>query len=357
MEYLTDSVFCDTFQGETGIETSKPPPAAHAQMAAGEGEGELETASPPPMPKRQQERAKRDWNKKGTFMFKIITDSTADLPAEYLKEHDLGCMPISYILDGVTYGREKELDWKTFYAMMRQGGKMPTTSQINPAEAKEYFEEYVKENKEILYLAFSSGLSGTCNNIRMAADEIMEEHEDVRIIVVDSLGASMGEGLFVHKAVKMRDQGKSMEETAEWLTAHALNVVHVFTVDDLFHLYRGGRVSRTAAVLGTMVSIKPKLHVDNEGHLILIGKVRGRKKSLNALVEYMEEKMGSWEAENKGDYVFISHGDALEDAEYVRDLIKEKFGFQNFLISNIGPTIGAHSGPGTIALFFMGESR
>ncbi|MCI9277698.1 DegV family protein [bacterium D16-50] len=290
-------------------------------------------------------------------MFKILTDSTADLPMDYLKEHGIGCMPISYILDGVTYGGDKELDWKEFYSMMRTEGKMPTTSQINPAEAKEYFEEYIKTDKEILHLAFSSGLSGTCANLRIAAQEIMEEHPDVKIIVLDSLCASMGEGLFVHKAVKLRDQGKSMEETARWLEEHVRNLVHVFTVDDLFHLYRGGRVSRTAAVIGTLVSIKPKLHVDDEGHLIVIGKVRGRKKSLNALVDYMEEKMGAWERENKEDMVFISHGDALEDAEYVRDQIKERFGCEHFMINHIGPTIGAHSGPGTIALFFMGESR
>lgn len=290
-------------------------------------------------------------------MFKIITDSTADLPREYLQEHNIGCIPISYILDGVTYGREKELDWKEFYAMMRNEGKMPTTSQINPAEAREYYEEYIQTDKEILHLAFSSGLSGTCSNIRMAAQEIMEEHPDVKIVVVDSLCASMGEGLFVHKAVRMRDTGKSLEETAQWLNANVQNFVHVFTVDDLFHLYRGGRVSKTAAVIGTLAGIKPKLHVDSEGHLIVIGKIRGRKKSLNALVDYMEEKMGSWKQENLEDYVFISHGDALEDAEYVRDQIKERFGIRNFLISHIGPTIGAHSGPGTIALFFMGESR
>lgn len=290
-------------------------------------------------------------------MFKIITDSTTDLPKDYFQEHNVGCIPISYILDGVTYGGEKELDWKEFYAMMRDEGKMPTTSQVNPAEAKAFLEKLVETEKEILYLAFSSGLSGTCGNIRMAAEEVMEEHPDVKIIVIDSLGASMGEGLFVHKAVKMRDEGKSMEETAAWLEEHVQNFVHVFTVDDLFHLYRGGRVSRTAAVLGTMISIKPKLHVDSEGHLILIGKVRGRKKSLSALVDYMAEKMGSWAEENREDCVFISHGDALEDAEYVRDLIRERFGFQHFLISHIGPTIGAHSGPGTIALFFMGESR
>lgn len=289
-------------------------------------------------------------------MFKLVTDNTADLPLEYLKEHDVDYMFLSYILDGVSYEKKKQLDWKKFYAMMREG-KMPTTSQVNPDEAKDFFEECIKENNEVLYLAFSSGLSGTYNSARIAAEEVMEAHPGVKIEVVDSLCASLGEGLFVHKAIAMRDQGKSMEETVRWLTEHVQNFVHVFTVDDLFHLYRGGRVSKTAAVFGTLASIKPKLHVDDEGHLIVIGKVRGRKKSLNALVDYMEEKMGSWEQENKDDYVFISHGDALEDAEYVRDQIKERFGMEHFLINNIGPTIGAHSGPGTIALFFMGESR
>lgn len=290
-------------------------------------------------------------------MFKIITDSTADLPAEYLKEHNIGCMPISYILDGVTYGRERELDWKEFYAMMRNEGKMPTTSQINPAEAKEYFEEFVKTDKEILHIAFSSGLSGTYNNVCIAAQEVMEEHPDCRIVVLDSLCASLGEGLFVHKAVNLRDAGKTLDETADWLRENTQNFVHVFTVDDLFHLHRGGRVSRAAAIVGTLVSIKPKLHVDSEGHLIVIGKVRGRKKALNALVDYMEEKMGKRLQENRDDCVFISHGDALEDAEYVRDQVRERFGMEHFLISHIGPTIGAHSGPGTIALFFLGESR
>lgn len=290
-------------------------------------------------------------------MFRITTDSTADLPAEYLREHNVGCMPISYIVDGVTYGRERELDWKEFYSMMRNDGKMPTTSQINPVEAKEYLEEYIKTDKEILHLAFSSGLSGTYNNVCMAAEEIMEEHPDCKIVVVDSLCASMGEGLFVHKAVRMRDAGKTLDETADWLKKNVQNFVHVFTVDDLFHLYRGGRVSKTAAVIGTLVSIKPKLIVDSEGHLIVTEKVRGRRKSLNALVDYMEEKMGSHLQENRNDYVFISHGDALEDAEYVGTQIKERFGIENIMINHIGPTVGAHSGPGTIALFFMGESR
>lgn len=289
-------------------------------------------------------------------MFKLVTDNMADLPREYLKEHNVDFMSLSYILDGEEYGKDRELDYKDFYGMMRNG-KMPTTSQVNPQEAKIFFEECIRENREILYIAFSSGLSGTCNSGKIAAEEVMEEHPDVKIVVIDSLAASLGEGLLVHKAVKLRDQGKTLEETAEWLESNKLNLVHAFTVDDLFHLHRGGRVSRTAAILGTLVSIKPKLHVDNEGHLILIGKVRGRRKSLDSLVDYMEEKMGSRMQENKEDYVFISHGDALEDAEYVKKRIQERFGMEHFLISNVGPVIGAHSGPGTIALFFMGESR
>jgi len=289
-------------------------------------------------------------------MFKLVTDNTADLPVSFFQEHNVGCMPISYILDGVTYGKEKQLDWKEFYQMIRDG-KLPTTSQINPSEAKEYFEEYIKTDNEILHLAFTSGMSGTCNNLRLAAEEVMEENPGVRIRVVDSLCASLGEGLFVHKAVKMRDAGKSLDEVADWLENHALNFVHIVTVDDLHHLHRGGRVSKTSAIVGTLAGIKPMIHVNDEGKLIVINKIRGRKKALSALVDYMSEKMGSWEQENRDDFVFISHADALEDAEYVKTMIQERFGMENFLINNIGPTIGAHTGCGTIALFFMGDSR
>ena len=288
--------------------------------------------------------------------FKIVTDSTADLPETYLSQNDIGCMKMCYTVEENTYGGNtgKELDYKEFYAMMRQG-KMPTTSQINPEEFREYFTKYLGESKEILYLAFSSGLSGTCNNARIAAQELMEENPDVKITVIDSLCASMGEGLFVHKAVCLRKEGKSLDETADWLTEHVQNFVHVFTVDDLNHLYRGGRVSKATAVIGTIAAIKPILNVDEEGHLIPISKTRGRRKSLLCLVDYMEKKMGQYRDQN--DIVFISHGDALEDAEFVKEQIISRFGIQDFLISPIGPTVGAHSGPGTIALFFLGESR
>lgn len=287
-------------------------------------------------------------------MFKIITDSTTDLPKSYFEEHQIGCLNLSYILDGVTYGHGQELAEPEFYALMRSG-KLPTTSQVNPEEAKAAFEEFIKTDKELLIIAFSSGLSGTYNSMRIAAEDVMSEHKDCKLVVVDSLCASLGEGLLVHKAVGLRDAGKSIDEVAEWLEENKLHLVHSFTVDDLFHLFRGGRVSRTAAIVGTLAGIKPKLHVDNEGHLIVIGKVRGRKKSLHALVDYMEEKMGSYRDSN--DVIFISHGDDLPAAELVRDLVKERFGIDSFLINYVGPTIGSHSGPGTIALFFMGEER
>ncbi len=287
-------------------------------------------------------------------MFKIITDSTADLPVEYLKEHNIGCINLSYIVDGETYGHGKELPYKEFYSMMRNG-KMPTTSQVNPEEAKEHFKECIKQDKEILCLAFSSGLSGTYNSMRIAAEEIMEKNPDCKITVVDTLAASLGEGLLVHKAVCLRDAGKSIDEVADWVRENRLNMVHIVAVDDLFHLHRGGRVSKTTAVVGTLAGFKPTIHVNDEGRLINIGKVRGRKKSLQALVDYMENKTKNYSGKN--DVVYISHGDDLEAAEYVRDLIKERLGIEEFLINPIGPTIGSHAGPGTIALFFMGESR
>ena len=286
--------------------------------------------------------------------FKIITDTTADLPQNYIEENNLGLTSLSYTIKGETYTKDKELDWKEFYAMMRDGN-MPTTSQVNPEECKEYFEECIKENKNLLYLCFSSGLSGTYGSACIAADMVTEEHPDCKIKVIDTKCASLGEGLLVHKAICLQKDGKTMEETAAWVEQNILHLVHIFTVDDLNHLYRGGRVSKTAAIIGTMVGIKPILHVDDEGHLIPIAKIRGRKKSLIELVDYMEKKMGSYKASN--DIIFISHGDALEDAEFVKEEIKSRFGMEAFLINHIGPTIGAHSGPGTIALFFMGESR
>ena len=290
--------------------------------------------------------------------FKIVTDTTTDLPMTYIEENNIGLMYLNCIIEGKTYGKDnmQELDLKSFYKGMREG-KLPTTSQINPEEAKEEFEKFIQTDKEILCLAFSSGLSGSYNSMWIAAEEVMEEHPECKIEVMDSLCASLGEGLFVYQAVEQRKKGKTMEETAKWLTDHIKNFVHVFTVDDLFHLYRGGRVSKTSAVIGTVAAIKPVLHVDDEGHLIPIMKKRGRKNALNCLVDYMEEKQGRFAEMNHEGVIFISHSDALEDAEYVRDEIKKRFGIEKFVINMIGPVIGSHTGTGTNALFFMGESR
>lgn len=284
----------------------------------------------------------------------ITTDNMADLPEEYLKEKQLLTMSLTYLLDGQTYNAENSLPYQEFYKKMREGC-MPTTSQINPQEAKEKLAEFLKINKNIIHIAFSGGLSGTFNSVRLAAQELMVEQPDCRITVIDSLAASMGEGLLVYKALEQQEAGLSYEEMVEWIENNKLHVCHYFTVDDLFHLYRGGRVSKAAAVLGTMINLKPVLHVDDEGHLIPLSKVRGRKKSLNALVDGMEKQMGSFREKN--DIIFLSHGDCYEDALYVQEQIKKRFGIEKFMISPVGPTIGAHSGPGTVALFFMGEAR
>lgn len=241
-----------------------------------------------------------------------------------------------------------------FYNRMRNGS-MPTTSQVNPEQARKAFTACLEQGRDVLYIAFSSGLSGTYNSGKLAAEELKEEGRfpERKLVVLDSLSASLGEGLLVHKAVQMKESGSSLEEVADWVEKHKLELCHNFTVDDLFHLHRGGRVSKATAILGTMINIKPILHVDDEGHLIAIGKVRGRKKSLTALVDRMGEQIQGFE----NPVVFISHGDCLEDAKYVEKLVRERFGVENFIINHVGPTIGAHSGPGTIALFFMGNPR
>lgn len=287
-------------------------------------------------------------------MFKIVTDSTADLPKTFLEENNISSMYLPFLINGKTYRSDDEMSWKEFYQAMRDG-IMPTTSQVNPQEAEDNLREYLREDKNILCIIFSSGLSGTFNSIRMASEILNEEVEGANIIVVDTLAASMGEGMMVYKAVQMRDAGKSMEEVSAYLEEHKQNFVHMFTVDDLFHLHRGGRVSKAAAIVGSLASIKPVLTVDGEGHLTVIGKVRGRKKSLMALVDSMETKMGQYKEEN--DIVFISHGDCIEDARFVADKVKEKYGIEKFMINNVGPTIGAHTGPGVVTLFYMGDKR
>lgn len=284
--------------------------------------------------------------------FIITTDTTSDLPEQYLKEHHIDIIPLYYVLDGIHYGGEHNLTPEDFYNKMKNG-LMPTTNACNPEDVKSLFMKYIKQGKAILHIAFSSGLSSSYSNAVLAVNELKESYPDAVIYVIDSLCASLGEGLLVHKAVSLRDKGTSIEETVQWLEENKLHLCHNFTVNDLFHLHRGGRVSKTTAILGTLVNVKPILHVDDEGHLIPLSNVRGRKKSLHALVDRMAEQITGYE----NDIVFISHGDSYEDAQYVANLVKERFGIENILIHYVSPTIGAHSGPGTIALFFMGEKR
>lgn len=284
----------------------------------------------------------------------ITTDNNADLPDRYYEEHGVGCTYLSYSMDGKQYTHENFMPVEEFYARMRNGS-LPTTAQVNPAEAKKLFEPYLKEGKDILHIAFSSGLSGTYNSCRIAAGELSEEYPDRRIVVLDSLAASLGQGLLVYLAQKKKEEGADMETVARWVEEHRKNIVHLFTVDDLNHLYRGGRVTKTAAVLGGMLNIKPVLHVDDEGKLIPIGKVRGRKKSLLELVSLMDKKIGSYRS--SCDTIFISHGDCGEEAQYLAAKVKEKYQIKTEIINHVGATIGAHSGPGTMALFFVGDVR
>lgn len=282
--------------------------------------------------------------------FIISADSTVDLPKEFLEEKKVPIVSLSYIIAGATYKDGEGLTSKEFYDKIR-GGAMPTTSQVNPEQARELFEPILKDGKDILHIAFTSGLSGTYNSCRIAAEELCEEYPDRKIVVVDSLCAASGGGMLLYKALELKEQGKSLDEIATWVEANKLHVCHDVTVDDLFHLHRGGRVSKTSAVVGTLIKIKPIIHVNDEGKLIVIGKERGRKKALMTLIERMEKQSQGFE----NDIVMITHGDAPEDAEYVKKQIEEKFGIKNIMINPLGSVIGSHTGPGVVAIFYMGN--
>lgn len=284
--------------------------------------------------------------------FIVTVNSTVDLPKEWIEERNVPVIPLKYTMDGETYTDMQGLTGKEFFAKLREG-KMSVTSQVNPDEAKDALEPFLKEGKDILHLAFSSGLSGTYNSMRIAAEELREEYPDAKIIVIDTLCACMGEGLLLYKVLKQKAEGKEIDEIAKWVEENKLHVCHNVTVDDLNHLHRGGRVSKATAILGTVVQIKPIIHVDNEGRLQVIAKERGRKKSLNKIVDMAVERSEGWEQ----DIIMVTHGDCLEEAEYVANLAKEKLGAKDVLINNIGTVIGSHTGPGVVAVFFMGNER
>lgn len=282
----------------------------------------------------------------------ITVNSTVDTGKEWLEERNVPVIPLKYTIDGQDYTDMYGLSDEEFFQKLREG-KMSVTSQVTPEEAKEKLEPYVKEGKDILHLAFSSALSGTCNSMKLAAEELKEEYPDAKIIVVDTLCACLGEAMLLYYALKQKEAGKTIEEVAQWVEENKLHVCHNVTVDDLFHLHRGGRVSKATAVLGTMVKVKPIIHMDDNGALQVIGKERGRKKSLNKIVDMAVECAKGWDNE----IIMITHGDCLEDAEYVAKLIREKMGVENIFIHNIGTVIGSHTGPGVVATFCMGNKR
>jgi DegV family protein with EDD domain len=286
--------------------------------------------------------------------FVITADSNCDLLPEYIKEKKIGIIPHYYDINGITYGDEINLTPKEFYDKMREG-LMPTTMASNPAVIRETFKKYVDQGLDVLHISFSSTLSGGHSNVATGAIEICEENPGAKILVLDSLNASMGEGLVIMKAVQLKEAGKGIDEIAEWIEANKLKFGVQFTVDDLFHLQRGGRVSKMTAIVGSMINVKPILVINNDGALVPAGTVRGRKKSLSTIVSNMEAQLGSQKVEDNT--ICVVHGDALEDAEYVAGLIKERLHTDNIIINSISPSIGAHSGPGAIGICYFGTGR
>lgn len=280
----------------------------------------------------------------------LFTDTACDISAQELAKWKVSYAELFFNADDKVY-TNAEMPVKDFYRQMREG-KVFKTNAANLEELKDLFAPVLKAGTDILYISFSSGLSSTYNAGHLAAEELSEEFPERKIRVVDSLCASSGEGLLVYLAAKKMAQGASLEETAAYAEETKLHLCHWFTVDDLVYLKRGGRVSATAALAGTVLGIKPILHVDDEGHLINVGKVRGRKQSIQAMFKKYQELA----LDPKGEY-FISNGDCIEDAKYLESLIVKEYGVKATLISDIGPVIGSHSGPGTLALFFLGKHR
>ena len=284
--------------------------------------------------------------------FVIITDSSSDLPASVAESLGVTVIPLEVNIDGIGCRMNDEIDIKEFYAWLRDK-KGAKTSAVNMDRFCEIFEGFAKDGKDVLYIGFSSGLSATFMAGKNAAEEVGEKYPDRKIIAVDSLCASLGQGLIVKLAVDKKNAGATIEEVAAYVEEVKPNLCHWFTVEDLFFLKRGGRVSAATAVMGTVLQIKPVMHVDDAGKLINVEKARGRVASINSLFAKMKETAIDPESQT----VYISHGDCYDDAKRLADMITAEFGITDILISEVGPVIGAHSGPGTLALFFLGSKR
>ncbi len=288
--------------------------------------------------------------------FEIVTDSSCNLTEDMIDELGVHILPLVFMSEGKEYRsylKGEKTDLKQFYTMMREG-KVFTTSLPNMADAEALLRGLLESGRDVLYLGFSSALSGTYEAVRLLCTQLAAEFPERTVRAVGTLAASGGQGLLVYHACKHAQAGASLEETARWVEENRLHLAHWFTVDDLMFLLRSGRVSKVSAYMGTMLNIKPVMHVDDEGRLIPVEKVRGRKKAIQGLVKHMEETAQKPVADQP---VFITHGDCPEDVEYLCDLIRKKFGDVQITVNYVDPVIGAHSGPGTLALFFLAEHR
>ena len=285
----------------------------------------------------------------------IFTDANSEMTAEMVAEMGVEVQPMRFTLNDKEYYNwpdGREMSTAEFYKQLRAGAKTATT-QTNTIEFVERFRPFLQEGKDLMYIGFTSGLSGTFHAAEIAAEELMEEFPDRKVMIVDTLSASVGMIMLVKRASEMRAAGEPMEKAAKWIEDNRLNVVHWFTVDDLQFLKRGGRLSGAAALVGTMLSVKPILHVDEEGKLVVVDKVRGRKSSITRLVDEMEKKI----IDSENQTIYIAHADCIDDAQLLADEIKKRTKIKDIVINFVGPVIGGHSGPNTLALIFFGKNR
>jgi DegV family protein with EDD domain len=287
--------------------------------------------------------------------YKIVTDSCANLTDAQIKEYGVEIISLKYYIEDTPYEsyiKGEKIDYSNAYSILRQKGKI-TTSLANRDDCDKVILPILESGEDVLVLAFSSGLSGTCQNIINSAEDYKEMFPDRKIMVVDTLAASMGEGLLVHYAVKLKNEGKTMEEVAKWVEDNKLNLIHTFTLDDLFFLKRGGRLSGTSAVVGSIMNIKPLMHVADDGKLYVTGKARGRKAAIKHLVDSVGEKGADVENQE----IFIVHGDCEDEAKIIGEEVKKQYKVKNVVYNCLDPVIVSHSGPGTLAIFFLGKKR
>ncbi len=288
--------------------------------------------------------------------YQIITDTNSDLVKSYVLDKGLMQVPQYTLLEGVTYEGAEGIDPADFYNKMAAGIE-PQSQAINPAVTEETFRKALDAGKDVLYISFASTLSGSCNTAIMVGKQLEEDYPDARIIVVDTLTASAAEGLLVMKAVDNQEAGMSIEDNAKWLEDHKLNMAAALVVDDLHHLQRGGRVSKTTAVVGSLINIKPMLKVDEEGKLVAAGKARGRKKAVAMIVDLVANANNSPEIKELNKRITITHGNCRAEAEDLAQTLKSQLGVEEVIINDINPSIGVHSGPGALLIGYFAESR